>query len=296
MNGGYDDYLRANYVQFTFTFAFTINKRQVFMANAPLVSIITIVYNGEKHLEQTIKSVIEQTYPNIEYLVIDGGSTDGSLSIIRQYEKHIDYWISEKDRGISDAFNKGLRNAKGEIIGMINADDWYERETVGNIVASIGNRDIAYGDLRLFKDGKTDFILRGNHKYLAKEMTINHPTVFVRKSCYERFGLFDEKYKVAMDYDLMLRFMVNACQFSHIPTVLANMRWEGLSDANWMIGCRETLDIKNNYFPEHRFRNQLYYYKHLMAIGIPKFLQKLRLDSLTKSYRSNFSRVKKHYD
>src|SRR5439155_13950516 len=92
----------------------------------PLVSIITIVYNREAYLEQAINSVLQQSYPNIEYIVIDGGSTDNSVSIIKKYASKIQYWVSEPDNGIADAFNKGLMKANGNIIGFINADDWYE--------------------------------------------------------------------------------------------------------------------------------------------------------------------------
>jgi hypothetical protein len=179
---------------------------------------------------------------------------------------------------------------------MINADDWYEASTVGKAVENIRNYDVVYGDLRLFKDGKTDFILKGNHAYLEKEMTINHPTVFVKKSCYDQFGMFDEKYKCAMDYDLMLRFYVNHCRFKYVPGLLTNMRWNGFSDARWLMGCRETLAIKNVYLPERKLRNRLYFYKHVLAIAVPKFLQKIKMDLLTKTYRSRFSRVKKTYE
>ena len=265
------------------------------MAQPPLVSIITIVYNGEKHLEHTIQSVLNQTYQPIEYIIIDGGSTDNSLSIIKRYEHRLAYWISEKDNGISDAFNKGLRRASGEFIGLINADDWYEPDTVEKVVAEIGNNDIVYGDMKLYKTGQVDFVLKGNHLYLAKEMTINHPTVFVKKSCYENFGLFDERYKCAMDYELLLRMMTRHCKFKYIPSILANMRWDGMSDTRWMLGCRETLEIKNSYFPDHKIRNRFYFYKHVLAIAIPKFLQKLNLDWITRNYRTKFSRVKKEY-
>jgi len=141
------------------------------MQDQPLVSIITIVYNGEKHLQQTIESVLGQSYKPIEYLVVDGGSTDNSLSIIRSYGERIARWKSEKDRGISDAFNKGLSMVSGEIIGIINADDWYEPEAVERAVEALVGSDIVYGDLRLIKDGKTDFVLKGNHLFLDSEMT-----------------------------------------------------------------------------------------------------------------------------
>jgi glycosyltransferase involved in cell wall biosynthesis len=101
----------------------------------PLVSIITVVFNGERYLEETIKSVINQTYKNIEYIIIDGGSTDNTLNIIKKYEDKIDYWISEKDKGIYDAINKGIKLSRGELIGIINADDYYEIDVLEKVVS-----------------------------------------------------------------------------------------------------------------------------------------------------------------
>ena len=101
----------------------------------PLVSIVTIVYNGEKHLEQTIQSVLNQTYSNIEYIIIDGGSKDNTINIIEKYSDRLAYWISEKDNGISDAFNKGIAKSTGEIVGLINADDWYDFDAIKHVVS-----------------------------------------------------------------------------------------------------------------------------------------------------------------
>jgi glycosyltransferase involved in cell wall biosynthesis len=238
---------------------------------------------------------MQQTYRPIEYIVIDGGSADGTLSVIRRYETFITHWISEKDAGISDAFNKGLKLAKGEMIGILNADDWYEPDAVEKAVGRLAGCDIVYGDLRLWKGGKTDFVLKGDHSFLEKEMTINHPTVFVRRTCYDRFGGFDAAYRCAMDYDLLLRFKVNQCRFAYIPAVLANMRWEGLSDTRWLLGCRETLAIKDKYLPASRGANRLYFYKHVLAIGLPKMLDRAGLGFIVRWYRSWFSRVKKVY-
>ena len=108
-----------------------MNKQQ------PLVSIITIVFNGGKHLQQTIESVLGQSYSNIEYIIIDGGSKDSSVSIIEKYSAQLAYWTTEPDKGISDAFNKGIKKTKGQIIGIINADDWYEADTVQQVVTAI---------------------------------------------------------------------------------------------------------------------------------------------------------------
>ncbi|HLI93939.1 MAG TPA: glycosyltransferase, partial [Puia sp.] len=110
----------------------------------PMVTIITIVYNGEKHIAETMESVGGQTYPNIEYIIVDGGSTDNTLSIVDRFKDKVTHVISERDRGISDAFNKGIRMAKGGIIGIINADDWYEKDAVEKIVGRIEGYDVAY--------------------------------------------------------------------------------------------------------------------------------------------------------
>ncbi len=268
---------------------------RAFMEYLPLVSIITIVFNGEKHIEDTIKSVIDQTYHNIEFIIIDGGSTDNTVRIIGKYAHAITSFLSEQDEGISDAFNKGLNLAKGEIIGIINADDWYEKNAIAKAVENIRDSDVVYGDLRLWKDDKPDFIVTADHAYLENEMSVNHPTVFIKKRCYDQFGHFNRDYKCAMDYDLMLRLKINNCRFVYIPEVLANMRWEGFSDANWLLGCKETRMIKNNYLPAARSRNQLYFYKHVLGITVPRFLVKIRMGFLVKLYRSRFARIKKVY-
>ena len=265
------------------------------MQQLHLVSIITIVYNGEKFIEKCIQSVLDQSYSSIEYIIIDGGSTDHTVDIIKKYAASVTTWISEKDKGISDAFNKGLQLAKGEVIGLINADDWYESYAVEKVVGMMGDFDIIYGDLKLWKNDKVDFVLRGNHEYLTNEMTVNHPTVFVKRECYEKHGLFSTQYKCAMDYDLMLRFKVNHYRFGYIPAVLANMRWEGLSDTQWLLGCKETLLIKNKYLPTQKLRNRLYFYKHVLANVVPRMLVKFKMGFIIKKYRSMFSKVKKVY-
>lgn len=262
----------------------------------PVISIITIVFNGEKHLEQTIRSVLDQNYASIQYIIIDGGSTDNSLSIIKKYEKDLYFWVSEKDKGISDAFNKGIARATGEIVGIINADDWYEANTFERVAGKMGDADICFGDIQFWKNDQKEFIQKGNLKLLSKEITIIHPTVFVKRKIYESYGGFDLHYRCAMDYDLLLKLKVNNCQFMYLPFILANMRWGGLSDSSWKIGCRETLEIKNKYFPEHKLRHQIYYLKHISAIQIAKTLSQLKLGFITKTYRKLFAPVKKVYN
>ena len=262
----------------------------------PLVSIITIVFNGEKHLQQTIESVLGQTYPNVEYIIIDGGSTDNTISIINKYNNRLAYWISENDKGISDAFNKGISKATGEFVGLINADDWYEKDTVEKAVQAMKNYDVVYGNLALWRNEKQEVIFTGNHNYLTKEMTINHPTVFLRRQCYHQYGLFDLRYKYAMDYDFLLRLFVNGRSFKYIPSVLTNMRWEGLSDLHWYKACKEVFEIKNKFFPGKKWKNKIHFAKQVTAIRTGKLLQSLHLNGLVRFYRHRISRVKKFYN
>lgn len=205
----------------------------------PLVSIITVCLNSEKYIEQAIRSVTCQTYDNIEYIVIDGGSTDKTLDIIRKYEDKITYWISERDEGISDAFNKGIKAARGDLIGILNSDDWYEKNTAEEVAkAYILDKDIGviHGDICFYKSSKPLFIVspHSNPERLWREMIYNHPACFVARKCYKDFGMFDKSLTVAMDYELLLRFYVNNIKFLYVPRVLANQRCEGKSEKQVM--------------------------------------------------------------
>lgn len=199
------------------------------------VSIITVVFNGVKTLEQTIQSVINQTYKNIEYIIIDGGSTDGTLDIIKKYEDKISFWISEKDKGLYDAMNKGISFAKGEIIGMINSDDWYEANAVELIVQAYGknpDKKIFHGDrfdvkedgsrkIRKFHPSKTKFMYYG--------MTYNHPSMFVKKEVYQQ-RLYSNEMKSLSDYEFVLYwFLRQPNWFYNIPLPFVNYRLDGIS-------------------------------------------------------------------
>ncbi|QHT68841.1 glycosyltransferase [Rhodocytophaga rosea] len=213
-------------------------------ATHPLVSIITVVYNGEKHIKDTIQSVQQQTYSPIEYIIIDGGSKDNTLTIIEKHEGSIDYWVSEPDKGISDGFNKGIQACRGEIVGIINSDDWYERDAVEKIVKNIGDNDVAYGKIVYWRHNKIDKVSPANHTLLPREMSVNHMAVFVRKTAYEKWGSFDTALKYAMDYDLLLRFFLGGATYVYIDAIIANMRWGGLSDNLWISAVKEVHAIK----------------------------------------------------
>jgi len=179
----------------------------------PLVSIVTVVFNGAKYLEQTILSVTNQNYENIEYVIVDGGSTDGTLHIIRKYEDRIDNWVSEPDRGISDAMYKGIGMSSGDIIGIIHSDDFYASETVLQRVAGVFIRHpevkALYGVQDYIDPVSAKILLTWGRNCdpseIKKRMYIPHPTLFVRREVYEKIGLFRLDYKVAMDYEFALR-------------------------------------------------------------------------------------------
>ena len=196
------------------------------------VSIITVVYNGADTIEQTIQSVLGQTYKNIEYIIIDGASTDGTQEIIGKYQNRIAYFISEKDKGIYDAMNKGIEHATGDVIGIINSDDWYEIDAVEKAVSTLNKyeADVIYG--RIFCGARPEemslvpiYLL----ETLWYHMAISHPSVFVKKSIYDIYGLFNIKYKIAADYELMLRLYSNNVKFAFIDEVLAYFRTGGIS-------------------------------------------------------------------
>ena len=240
----------------------------------PKVSIITIVFNGQKSIERTIKSVLAQRYPNIEYIIIDGGSTDGTIDVIKKYRDRIAYWMSEPDKGIADAFNKGLRQAKGEIIGFINSDDWYNEDTVSKVVPHFERYSVVYGDVQFWDNGKKQERTFGNHKKLNQGMTIAHPAVFVKKEVYEKFGGFNISFKIAMDYEFIAKLYHNGISFFNIDTVIVNMNVGGLSDRKWVQAFLEERKVKERY----QGKMLSYYF----------FLKQCLLFPLSKLYRRYF--------
>lgn len=261
-------------------------------SNIPLVTIITIVFNGEKYIEKTILSVLNQTYSNIEYIIIDGGSKDSTIDIIKKHEKKIDYWISESDKGIADAFNKGISRATGEIIGIINADDWYELNTVSLIIEALNNGDVIYGNLQCWKNNKKDYLYMADHHFLKYEMSINHPTVFVKKKIYEKFGMFSADYKIAMDYEFFLRLLCNDVKFYYLNQVLANMRLEGISSKNFINGFSEVRRAKSKHLKKS-ILNYFYFIKQVFTTIFPQIMNKLGFSFIVKFYRNYFSVIRK---
>lgn len=222
------------------------------------LSIITVVRNGAGSLARAMDSVINQGR-QVEYLVIDGGSTDGSVEVIRQRQAHLAYWCSEPDHGIADAFNKGLRRATGDVIGILNADDWYEPGVLQKIVHAFSQStvDVIHGRVCYWRNGVPVWVADGSHQGLRRSGSVNHPSVFVHRSIYRRWGLFDLGYRYAMDYELMLRWLVHGVRFAYLPVTLANMSLGGISDVQRMRALREVRSAQRRHIggpgPEYQF-------------------------------------------
>ncbi len=207
----------------------------------PLVTIITVVFNGATTLEDTIRSVLQQTYENIEYIIIDGGSSDGTLDIIRKYDSQLDYWLSEPDAGIYDAMNKGLSLCTGDVVGFLNADDLYSHREVLASVASTFRSQVGlqtcFGDLAYVDKLDTRKIVRywrsGTYRQgiFQKGWVPPHPTFFAKRSAYLEHGGFNLSYSLAADFELMLRFLeARHLSTAYIPQVLVRMRMGGATN------------------------------------------------------------------
>lgn len=215
-----------------------------------LVTVLTPCFNSGKTIEKTLECIEDQTYKNIEYIIIDGGSTDNTLDIIEKHRSRLPEEltvISEKDNGIYDAMNKGIKLAKGCLIGIVNSDDSYEKDTIEQVVNHFGKNpyEVIYGMQRTYLDGKEKAVLIYHHGFLPQQM-ITHPTCFVTKDTYEKFGVFDTQYYSAADYDLMLRyFRSGEVIFTPIYRVLSNFSLGGMSSRQ--TGVRENALVRYRY-------------------------------------------------
>ncbi|OGH89850.1 MAG: hypothetical protein A2537_01370 [Candidatus Magasanikbacteria bacterium RIFOXYD2_FULL_36_9] len=202
------------------------------------ISIITVCFNSVKTIEDTIKSVIAQQCDSLEYIIIDGDSKDGTLDIINKYKDKITKYISEPDKGIYDAMNKGVGLASGDIIGILNSDDFFSNDSVLKNIMEVFQKnkvDACYGNIEYVQRDNTKKCIRYwkagefNVKKLVSGWIMPHPTFFVRKALYDNFGNFNLKFKIAADYELMLRFLNKNIVVKYLDQTLVCMREGGFS-------------------------------------------------------------------
>ncbi len=224
------------------------------LLDKPVVTVIIAVFNGEKHLEETILSVINQTYCNLELLVIDGGSTDNTINILRKYNEFIDYWVSEKDFGISDAFNKGVRLALGDYINFQgDGDGFYDLNSVSNIIDGVNPQDdlLISGQIqRVSESGKvlyrTTFFPKFDKRSLLLKMSMPHQGLFTSIRFFKCYGLFDVNNKFCMDYELLLRAYHSFPAVVVRDVIVANWRADGLGNNRDLDIFKEYHQIKVN--------------------------------------------------
>lgn len=202
----------------------------------PKISVITITFNSEKTVEETIKSVVSQSYSNLEYIIIDGGSTDNTLKIVEKYRDKIAVVVSEPDKGISDAFNKGIKNATGDIIGIINSDDVLLPGALETVAAAYEPGIGVYrGNIIIWDhDSNTKITAYPSMKFplhTFKKRIVCHQGTFVTKKTYDQHGTFKEHFKFMMDVDLLIRLYEAGVKFKYIPTDLAMFRLGGVTSS-----------------------------------------------------------------
>jgi glycosyltransferase involved in cell wall biosynthesis len=218
------------------------------------ISIITVVYNNEKTIKDAMNSVLGQTYKDIEYIIVDGKSNDKTVSIIKEYENKLGCFISEEDFGIYDAMNKGIKAARGDVIGILNSDDLYQDtnviETVMNQFYQNPSIDVVYGDLVYVKSDNVNKVVRNwksnsyYNSFFENGNVPPHPSLFVKKSVYEKAGLFNLDFKLAADYEFMLRiFKKHNFNSKYINRVIVKMRLGGATNQNFSNIKKQNIEI-----------------------------------------------------
>jgi len=262
------------------------------------ISIITVCYNAVTTLESTIKSVLNQTYPNIDLIIIDGGSTDGTVDLIEKYKDRIAFWVSEPDKGIYDAMNKGIMHASNDYILFLNAGDFfYDEKTLENVAVRINsNADVVFGDVAIDMNGVTYQVPSEpfyEHLPLHHSMGFNHQCTFVKTDVAKKF-LFDLKYKLAADYNMIISIYQEGGTFQQLHNlVISCYDMSGVSEKKRRLHIFETLMVD---MPNRVIYNLLYsyclYFKLFVGKNIGMCLSTL-FPELMKKKRSKRMKVLK---
>lgn len=262
----------------------------------PEVSVVTIVRDGLNTLPRALDSVISQQFPGIEHIVVDGQSNDGTVELLQHNQTRIALWSSEPDLGISDAFNKGIALSRGKIVGLLNSDDWYEPGTIHAVVAEMQRTgaDIACGRLQYWDDDGRSYLTDSDPAKLEQGMTIGHPTVFVRRECYRRLGLFRLDFRLAMDYEWLLRAKSSGVRFVLLDRCLANMQAGGVGDRRWRNSQREVARARALYVEgaDNAFAYHAYVARRIAMGYVRRLFDTVGLGVLRRFYHRRLSPVK----
>ena len=256
------------------------------LENKPLISVITVVFNGALTIEKTIQSVIGQNYDNVEYIIIDGASTDRTVEIIKKYDEQIDYWISEPDEGIYQAMNKGTSLASGDWLLYMNADDWiYAPEVLKNVHDNQSyDVDLLIGDFAIIYSGYEKPARAGKVENLWKGMQFCHQSIFFSRKLMFENG-YETHFKIAADYNLLYQALImKGVKYKYINQIIAAYRMGGLSDKYILTGQKEcskvVLDHKNNV--KTRFYMKYKLANLFIRLQIKKIIPEEILNSLRK--------------
>ena len=263
--------------------------------NKPLITIITVVFNDAVNIEKTMLSVLNQTYDNVEYIVIDGGSKDGALDIILQYEHAIDYWVSEKDAGIYDAMNKGIRLASGKWINFMNSGDlFFNNKTLEKIVFKFReNYSIVYGDVQAFSKkhhfNEMKISRPVTPKNLIMKLPICHQATFVTLKAFKEVGLYDTNYKICGDHDWLLKALMAGHQAKYVHQCIALNNRDGVSSVSLFKLQRERLTLALLHFND--LKPMIYLMALIPFVKIPLIFLFRKLNLINVTHR--FKMIKK---
>jgi glycosyltransferase involved in cell wall biosynthesis len=262
--------------------------------NYPKISIVTPSYNQVEFLERTILSVLNQNYPNLEYIIIDGGSINGSVEIIKKYEKYLAYWVSEKDRGQADAINKGFQKSTGEILAWLNSDDTYLPETFYNVAKSFKRNpeaDLIFGNIYFIDEsdkriGELRFTEFDFNTLIYEGGNLHQTGTFWTRKIYEKVGGLNSNYKFCMDYDFFCR-VTKVGKLCHLRKFLANFRMHANAKSSTIghIGCKEHKEIMRRYISKDLNRWDLKYNKFICTIRrFNKYIMQGDIDYILKGF------------
>jgi glycosyltransferase involved in cell wall biosynthesis len=285
-----DDYLKMPVHSLRQTGGVRLVLGQKYDLSQPLVSVITIVKNRKDTLSQTIRSVLCQSYPNIEYIIVDGASTDGTLEIIKQFDDRVALWISEPDSGTSDAFNKAVSMAQGDFIFWLSSDDWIEADFIKTAVPTFldSGADFVYGNMAMYENKKLVRTYRGDKNYREALMSgyprFNFVTMLVKRECFQATGLIDTTYKFFSDYEWVLRVHLNGKKGVYNDALIVHRRVGGVGESCSIESVLEHLRLLRKYrLPKLK---AMFVYLYYFARRMPGYFIRLFLpDTIYKKLK-----------